>query len=80
MDSNLTVELYVSKKSCQNLFKKLNNDWIKNSELDNHDFLGVKGLQLAGLSARTLSPASWRPSRHKRSWLSSSEFFYSDII
>ena len=29
MDSNLTVELYVTKKSYQNLFKKLNNDWIE---------------------------------------------------
>ena len=29
MDSNLTVELYVTKKSYQNLFKKLNFDWIE---------------------------------------------------
>ena len=76
----MDVEFSSCNKSCQDLFKKSSNHWIKNSELDNHDFLGVKGLQLAGLSARTLSPASWRPSRHKRSWLSSSEFFYSDII
>ena len=51
----------------------------KNSELDNPDFLGLKGLQLAGLSARALGPASWRSSRLKKSWLSSSEFFNPNI-
>ena len=79
MDSNLLVELYVTKRSCQDLFKDLSNIWIKNSELDNHDFCSLEGLQLAGPSARALSPASWRPSRPKKSWLSSSEFFYPDI-
>ena len=49
---------------------------LKNSELDNHDFLGLEGLQLAGPSARALSPASWRPSRLKKTWLSSSKKFY----
>ena len=79
MDSNLTVEHYVTKKSCQNLVNESCNTWIKNSEVDNHDFLSLEGLQLAGLSARALGPASWRPSRPKKSWLSSSEFFYPDI-
>ena len=48
----------------------------KNSELDNHDFFSLEGLQLAGLSTCALGQASWRPSRLKKSWLSSSEFFY----
>ena len=29
MDSNLLVELYVTKRSCQDLFKELNNIWMK---------------------------------------------------
>ena len=56
MDSNLLVELYVTKRSCQDLFKELSNIWIKKSELDNHDFFSLEGLQLAGLSACVLSP------------------------
>ena len=79
MESNIGVELNVYKRSCQNLVKESCNIWIKNSELDNHDFLSLEDLQLAGPSARALSPASWRPSRPKKSWLSSSEFFYPDI-
>ena len=51
----------------------------KDSELDNHDFFSLEGLQLAGPSARALSPAIWRPSRLENSWLSSSDFFYPDI-
>ena len=38
MDSNLTVELYVTKKNCQNLVNESCNIWIKNSELDNMIF------------------------------------------
>ena len=51
MDSNLTVELYVTKKSCQNLVNKSCNIWVKNSELDKHDFLSLvraSSAQLAG--------------------------------
>ena len=80
MDSNLLLELYVTIRSCQDLFKESSNIWIKTSELDNHSFLSLEGLQLAGPSAPALSPASWRPSRLKKSWLSSSEFFYPVII
>ena len=76
MDSNLVVELYVIKKSCQDLFKESNSDQIKIFELDNHVFLRVEGLQLAGPSARALSPASWRPSKLQNTWLSSSKIFH----
>ena len=60
----MLVELYVTKRS----FKKF--------ELDNRDLISLEGVQLAGPSAGALSLASWRPSRLKKSWLSSSEFFY----
>ena len=62
MESNMDVEFSSSNKSCQDSFKKSSNHWIKNSELDNHEFFSLEGLQLAGLSARALDPASWRPS------------------
>ena len=74
VDSNLTVELHVTKKSCQNLVNESCNIWIKKSELDNHSFLSLEGLQLAGPTAPTLTPECWRTSRLKRLWLSSSEF------
>ena len=41
MDSNLTVELYVTKKSCKNLFKKLYNDWLKILNWKNMIFLSL---------------------------------------
>ena len=44
MDSNLFVELYITKRSCQDLFKELSNNWVKNSGLDNHDFFNLEGL------------------------------------
>ena len=72
----MDLEFSSSNKNCWDLFKESSNVWKKNSELDNHDFYSLEGLQLAGPSARVLSPASWRPSRLKKSWLSSSEFFY----
>ena len=75
----MSVELNVCKKSCRNLVKESCNILTKKIELDNHVILSLEGLQLAGPSARALSPASWRPSRRKKSWLSSSEFFYPDI-
>ena len=74
MDSNLLLELYVTIRSCQDLFKESCNIWIKKSELDNHSFLSLEGLQLAGPTAPTLTPECWRTSRLKRLWLSSSEF------
>ena len=75
----MDVEFSLNDKSCQDLFKKSSNQWIKKSELDNHDFFSLEGLQLTGLSALALGPASWTPSILKKSWLSSSEFFYPDI-
>ena len=71
----MDVEFSSSNKNCWDLFKESSNVWKKNSELDNHDFYSLEGLQLAGPSARVLSPASWRPSMLKKSWLSSSDFF-----
>ena len=71
MDSNLSIEFSVIKKSCQDLFSESNDNWIKkNFELDNYDFLSLEALQLAGLSARALGPASWRASRLKK-WVRS---------
>ena len=58
MDSNLLVELYVIKRNCQDLFKELSNSWIKNYEMDNHNFLGQEGLELAGPSVFALSLAA----------------------
>ena len=76
----MDVEFSSSNKNCWDLFKESSNIWIKNSELDNHDFCNLEGLQLAGPSAGVLSPANWRPSRLKNSWLISSEFFHLNII
>ena len=75
----MDLEFSSSNKSCWDLFKESSNIWEKKFELDNHDFCSLEGLQLAGLSAHALGPASWRPSRLQKSWLSSSEFFYPDI-
>ena len=63
----MDVEFSSSNKNCWDLFKESSNVWKKNSELDNHDFCSLEGLQLAGPGARALSPASWRPSRLKKS-------------
>ena len=37
MDSNLTVELYVTKKSCQNLVNESCNIWMKTRFKKIHD-------------------------------------------
>ena len=58
MESNIDVEFSSSNKNCWDLFKELSNSWIKNYEMDNHNFLGQEGLQLAGPSAFALSLAA----------------------
>ena len=40
----------------------------KESDFHAYDFLSLEGPQLAGLSARALGLASWRPSRLKKSY------------